>query len=363
MKNICLATNSFMEDIPISVWILDQDHNIVYMNQLMRELFGDLTGNNASVIYGDSSFEAANQIEEETEGISEVMIADVPFRRISTTAPLDDDEKYTLELFEDISEQKLVHTNMTRALAKINAEAKTAKIIQNSILPIDDTYWDTIAFSSLYAPAEDLGGDFYDVIKMNDDEYLIYIADVMGHGIQTALLTVFMRERVRANIDAAEEGMYALLERLVREFNSIDIDGMMYVTMVLCKYSKSKRELAVSNAGHGCPPLIIRNNGRSEIIPLRGMPICTLAQDIDYEEELISMNPGDRLILYTDGIIEERDSVTGLSLGSDGVRKLAEEHHAYNGSYLAKTIMDKSAKFALISAKDDRTIIVADILS
>jgi len=357
------ATIKFVENISISAWILDEEQTIVYMNSLMRDLFGDLSGHKSSVIYMGSSLENSDPKEGENEGLAEVMIADVPFRRLSTTADLGEEGKFTLELFEDISEQKLIHTNMTRAIAKLNDETRTAKNIQHSILPIDDTYWDTIAFSSLYFPAEDLSGDFYDLLKVNDDEYLIYIADVMGHGIQTALVSVFMRERVRANVDAASEGTDVLLARLVHDFNSIEIDGMMYVTMALCKYSKAKRELSISNAGHGCSPLVIRNNGRSEIIPIRGMPICALANDTCYEEELISLNPGDRLILYTDGIVEERDSVTGRSLGAEGVRELAETHHAYSGSYLAKTIMDKSNSYALISAKDDRSILIADILS
>ena len=363
MKTLNEATTKLVENISILAWIIDAEQNIIYMNTLMRDLFGPLSGQKASVIYGESSYEPVISRAGRQDGISEVVIADVHFRRISTTVDLGDEGTFILELFEDISEQRLAHINMKNALAKIYAETKTAKNIQDSILPIDDTYWETIAFSSLYKPADELGGDFYDVIKISDDEYLIYIADVMGHGIQTALITVFMRERVRANSDAALQGTDKLLKCLVHDFNSIDIEGMMYVTMALCKYSKTKRELSISNAGHGCSPLIIRDNGRSEIIPIRGMPICTLASDIDYEEEVVRINPGDRLILYTDGIIEERDSVTGHALGADGVRKLAEEHHAYSGSHLAKVIMNKSAGYAMINAKDDRSIIVADILS
>jgi len=363
MKTLNEATTRLVENISILAWVIDDDQNIIYMNTLMRELFGPLSGQKASIIYGENSGDPMMHKEWKKEGISEVIIADVPFRCISTMVDLGEEGTFTLELFEDISEQKLVHTNMKKALSKINAETMTAKIIQHSILPIDDTYWETIMFSSLYVPADELGGDFYDLIKLSDDEYLIYIADVMGHGIQTALITVFMRERVRANNDAALAGTDNLLKNLIHDFNSIDIEGMMYVTMVLCKYSKTKRELSISNAGHGCAPLIIRDNGRTEIIPIRGMPICALAEDVDYDEEVVSINPGDRLILYTDGISEERDSRTGQALGAEGVRKLAVEHHAHSGKHLAKTIMEKSASYAMINAKDDRSIIVADILS
>jgi len=252
---------------------------------------------------------------------------------------------------------------MKQALTKVYADTKMAKSIQNSILPIDDIYWNTIAFSSLYMPAEDVGGDFYDLLKLSDDEYLIYIADVAGHGIQASLLTIFMRERVRTNMKAALAGTGQLLSSLVHDFSSLTIDDTMYITMAFCKYTKSKRELSISNAGHNCYPLIVRDNGRSETIPIRGMPVCKIADGIDYDEEIVSMNPGDRLILFTDGIVDEKSGVSGGSLGIEGVRKIAEKQHAYSGSYLAHKIMDKSSKFALLNAKDDRSVIVADILS
>ena len=363
MKTPDKVLTKLVENISISAWILDEEQNVVFMNDHMREWFGDLSGKKASIIYECGSFENVDQTEAKSEGVSEVIIADVPFRRLNAIVDLEDEGKYALELFEDISEQKLIHTNMTQALEKITAETKMAKTIQNSILPIDDIYWNTIAFSSLYFPADDLGGDFYDLLKLNDDEFLIYIADVAGHGIQAALLTVFMRERVKTNVEAALSSTSELLSKMVQDFNSLDIDNTMYVTMVLCKYTRSKRELTISNAGHNCSPLIIRNNGRTETIPIRGMPVCMLAEGIDYEEETVSMNPGDRLVLFTDGIIEEIDSATGRSLGAEGVRELAKAHHSYNGAWLARTIMNKSDRFTLIGAKDDRSIIVVDILS
>ena len=357
------AIIALLENFTISGWIIDSAQTIVYMNPNMQDLFGDLAGKNTSIIYESSSFEIISEGENENGGSSEVVITDVPFRRMSSKVDLGDEGIFRVELFEDISEEKHVRKTMTKTLAKISSETKMAKTIQNSILPIDDTYWNTIAFSSLYTPADDVGGDFYDVLKLNDDEYLIYIADVAGHGIQASLLTIFMRERVRTNESAALEGTGELLAKLVDDFCMLDIDFSMYVTMAVCKYTKSKKELSISNAGHNCFPLVIRNNRKTEIIPTKGMPICAIADGMSYEEELITMNPGDRLILFTDGIVEEVDSVTGKTFGPEGVRNLAEKHHEYNGSYLARKIMDESSRFALISAKDDRTILVADILS
>jgi len=357
------AILKMLENSAISGWILDGDRKIIYMNRVMKELFGDLLGQNVSIIYDCGSYEIVDQAEGETSGLSEIIISDVPFRRFSSVVDLGEGGRYRVELFEDISEHKLVYNNMTQALAKLNAETRMAKTIQNSILPVDDTYWNTIAFSALYMPADDLGGDFYDLQKLNDDEYLIYIADVAGHGIQAALLTVFMRERVRTNTGAALAGTGRLLEKLVQDFRALDIDGMMYVTMAICKYKKSRRELQISNAGHNCCPLIIRDDRETEIITVRGMPVCVIADEAVYEEETISMDPGDRLVLFTDGVVEEIDSLTGRSLGTEGVLELAVKYHDFHGGYVARKIMDESARYSLISAKDDRSLVIVDILS
>ena len=356
MNNPIATVIKLLENFSISAWILDSSGQIVYMNPAMQEIFGDLNGQNSDVIYD-------NKTDRNADFATEVVITDVPFRRLGSVINLSEDGQFRVEYFEDISEQKVLHNNMARALAKISGETKMAKTIQRSILPPDGVYWDVAALSSLYLPADDLGGDFYDLLKLNDDEYLFYIADVSGHGIQTALLTVFMRERVRTNLSAAAIGPAELLANLVKDYLALEAANMMYVTMVVCKYRKSSRELLVSNAGHNCFPLIIRENGRSENVPTRGLPISALAEGEEYAEEVVSLKPGDRIILFTDGIVEEVDRTTGRSFGAEGVREMAEKNHEHNGAYLARKIMDESAKYALITAKDDRSIVIADILA
>ncbi len=357
------AIKKLVKNISFPAWILDEKQVIFYMNPVMQEIFGDLAGEKESILYDTGNSGTVNLPEIEMPGLSEVIVADVPFHRLQCEVDLGEEGVFCMEIFKDISEQKLNLIKMKQALQKMNAETKMAQTIQSGLLPIDDTYWNTVSYSSLYKPADDLGGDFYDLIKLNDDEFLLYIADVSGHGIQAALLAIFMRERVRIHAEAALAGTTNLLSKLVQDFTALDIDSGTYITMVLCKYTKSERTLAIANAGHGCFPLVIRNNGRTESVPTRGIPICMIAGGEDYVEEIVSMNPGDRLVLFTDGIIEEVDSTTGQSFGAEGVRKLAEKYHEYNGGYLARMIMDESAHYALVNAKDDRTIIVADILS
>jgi sigma-B regulation protein RsbU (phosphoserine phosphatase) len=336
---------------------------IAFMNHEMRSLFGNHEGKAASIIY-DAGIADPNYMPEKAEGAFEIiLIADMPFRVVGTEVDFAEEGRYRVEFFEDVAEQKALRDSMLETLKKIHRETQIAKNIQNKILPEDKIYDETVAVNSYYQPADDLGGDIFDIVHISEDEYLLYIADVSGHGIQAALLTVFIRERVRANLRIAKEGPARLLGKLVKDFNSLEMDATLYVTMALCQYDRRRHELSIANAGHGCYPIIIRGNGHVETVPIKGLPVCAIAEEDSYEEEILGMHPGDRLILYTDGIVEEFDVSRGGTFGPEGVRAIAEKCKAYDGHYVAHAIAEEAAKYGLMSAKDDRTIVVADILA
>jgi sigma-B regulation protein RsbU (phosphoserine phosphatase) len=352
-----------LDEFPTSAWILTESGEIAYMNREMRSLFGDHEGKKASLIY-DAGVSDPDFMPEKDQGAFKIiLIADMPFRQVGADVNFAEEGRYRVEFFEDVAEQKLQRDSMLEALKKIHRETQVAKSIQNKILPEDKIYEETVAINSFYQPADDLGGDIFDIICIGEDEFLLYIADVSGHGIQAALLTVFIRERVRANLKVAKEGLSRLLGKIVSDFNSLEMDATLYVTMALCLYDRRRHELQVANAGHGCYPIIIRQNGRVETVPIKGLPVCAIAEEDSYEEEIIGMSPGDRLILYTDGIVEEFDVSKGGTFGPEGVRAIAEKCKDYHGRYVAHAIAEEAAKYGLMNAKDDRTIVVADILA
>jgi len=361
MKQALKFVRKLLENFALPAWVLTADGAILYMNKELTEIFGDLTGQNAALVYG--SAQPATPAPGRAGFVTDLTLADIPFRRLTQEICAEDGTCLRIEFFEDVSESKLIRDRMEREMNRLRMETSIAKSIQNSILPINDTYWNTIALSTVFLPAEDLSGDFYDLLRLSADEYLIYIADVAGHGIQASLTTVFMKERVRAHTAAALEGTDLLLEKLVEDFCNLRVDGSIYLTLVLCKYDKTSHTLSVCNAGHNCEPLIIRNSGRSELVHTRGLPISVIAAGEKYEEEIVSLTPGDRLILFTDGVVEEVDPVKQKSFGPEGVRELAERLCDYSGDFLAHAMIEESDKYSLLTARDDRTIVIADFLS
>ncbi|MDR0875117.1 MAG: SpoIIE family protein phosphatase [Clostridiales Family XIII bacterium] len=357
------ALHQLLENFPISAWVLTESGEITYMNREMHSLFGEHEGKSSSIIY-DSGRDVQDAVVKQTDGVfTNIMLADMPFRTIGVWVDLGEDGRFRVEYFEDVAEKKLLRDSMRETLQKVRRETQIAKTIQNRIIPKDNIYDETIEVHAFYQPADDLGGDFFDIVNISEDEYLIYIADVSGHGIQAALLTVYLHERVRANIEAAKDGPARLLGKIAGDFNSLEVDATLYATMVLCKYDKRRHEMLIANAGHGCYPLILRGNGRTETVPIQGLPVCAIADENSYEDEIIGMQPGDRLILYTDGIVEEFDMSKGGTFGQEGVRAVAEKYKDCDGRYVAYEIADEAAKYVLLNAKDDRTIVVADILA
>ncbi|MDR2610806.1 MAG: fused response regulator/phosphatase [Clostridiales Family XIII bacterium] len=247
-------------------------------------------------------------------------------------------------------------------LVGLKRETSIAKDIQNSILPVNDEYLNIIGINAEYLPVGDLGGDVYDLVKLSDNEVLVYIADVAGHGIQASLLTIYLRENIRANASAAQKSLGALVKKLLASYQALDIDAAMYIGLLLCKYNKKKKELSILNVGHNCYPLVIRRDGAVEEVVVRGMPISKFNGGDTNDPESVGVYQGDRLLLFTDGLAEEHDFPKQETFGAEGVRNVAAEYHHLPGRELAKKIIGEAEKFTAGEAKDDRTVVIADIL-
>jgi sigma-B regulation protein RsbU (phosphoserine phosphatase) len=366
---ICgLSTETTM----LPTMIVSADLQIVYVNPAMEDTFGNLQDNPLELLFADSDIlkpEEQNHIAvinamftDGIGGILKATLADVIYELRCAPVTYKDGEKFLVISLKDISLREHLFNNLDDTLKMLKKDTLIAKKIQNSILPINDEYWNSVRLSSIYLPTDDIGGDIFDIIKLPDGRILIYIADVSGHGIQASLLTMFIRENVRLLGEHARQGLDELARKLLEGFLALGISSEIYASILLCAYDHAARELAVLNAGHNCFPLIQRAGGRVEEIPIRGMPLTRISDGGKYEEELLGINPGDKLIMYTDGIVEEYSSAEQGTFSPEGVRKVVAESPELGGEQLAKKILDESAKYLKLKASDDRTIVVAEIL-
>jgi sigma-B regulation protein RsbU (phosphoserine phosphatase) len=198
-----------------------------------------------------------------------------------------------------------------------------------------------IRFSHLYLPASLIGGDFFYIVRLSDSCAGIFICDVMGHGVRSALITSMLRALIEATgPEAADPGQ--LMARLNSELTSIlkQTGTVLFVTAFYCTLDSTTGQLRFTRGGHPCPLRIRGDNNQIETLTDqsdRGGPALGLLPGVNYTTTTISLSPRDRILLFTDGIIEAegRDSrqfgLDGLTNslrrnlgGGDGLLKLVE---------------------------------------
>ena len=186
----------------------------------------------------------------------------------------------------------------------ISRELKLARKLQQALLPHTLPEIDGIIFETYYKPAIEIGGDFYDIIPMKDDRWSVLIADATGHGIQAALSTALLKfafgSFAGGNHEPSEilSGMNEILEKGLPE--------QLYVAALVARIDPARRELTISNGGLTYPYLIRKQENKSEMVQSNGMMLGFIGPEM-YKpgpDKAVVLDPGDSLILYTDGLTE-----------------------------------------------------------
>lgn len=150
----------------------------------------------------------------------------------------------------------------------------------------------------LYVSSDMLGGDFLDVFEISDDEYLIAMADVVGHGVSAALITGMIKSIITSSLKKGIDlGDY--IKKIESNFLKYRLTEM-YFTLLLGYYSKKENSLELINAGHTYP--IIFSEGKMDVIDIKGPAIGWGLNFLEYERKKIFLKNGDMLLLYTDGV-------------------------------------------------------------
>ena len=186
-------------------------------------------------------------------------------------------------------------------LVMLQNELDVARNIQQSILP---TRFPRGADYHSYAsmqPALQVGGDFYDVLRLEGGLIGLTIADVSGKGVPAALFMMSSRMLLKG----AAIGHHAPGE-VLREVNSLlaeDNESMMFVTLLYAIYNPATGAVVYANGGHNSP-VVRHNDGSSTLLPLTGGVALGVTDDFTYEQDTVVLSPGETLVLYTDGVTE-----------------------------------------------------------
>jgi phosphoserine phosphatase RsbU/P len=164
---------------------------------------------------------------------------------------------------------------------KMRRDIFHARSIQFSLLPKELAKAEGYALDSLYKPSEEMSGDIFDFVRIGRDNMAFYIADVAGHGVTAAMLTVFFSTAVRLEMRPTDMPG-RVLARIHNRFMGLQLEEQHYITAFLGRIELSTGKLYWSNAGHICPPLLTDGDGQTTTLEMAGLPICRWFKDQEY---------------------------------------------------------------------------------
>jgi serine phosphatase RsbU (regulator of sigma subunit)/predicted ester cyclase len=209
-----------------------------------------------------------------------------------------------------------------RERERVEQELQVARRIQQAALPSEVPTLEGWQITPFYQPAREVGGDFYDFHLLSEGRLGLVVGDATGKGVPAALVmstTCGMLQVTAQALDSSSPG--EVLER-VNETLLARIPPSMFVTCFYAILDPKSGRLSYANAGHDLPYL--HRTGDAEELRARGMPLG-LMPEMGYEEKEIVMGAGDRVLFYSDGLVEAHDP-KGEMFGFPRLRALVAEH-------------------------------------
>jgi sigma-B regulation protein RsbU (phosphoserine phosphatase) len=227
--------------------------------------------------------------------------------------------------------------------------------VQNMLIPLK-VYKDTrVEVSARYIPHQNIGGDYFDFIRLNEHEFLWCIADVSGKGISAALLMANFQASLHA-WSAVEQDLTNIIDRL-NKIVITNTKGERFITLFLAKYNEKTRKLNYINAGHNATILY----SRGETITLKlGTTMIGVFDDLPFlNQGEIDIEPGSLIVNYTDGLMDHVNS--NKNWGEESLIELIKEHGSLAPDDFNQLLMDHIKLVIKGKPIDDVTLLTLKI--
>jgi phosphoserine phosphatase RsbU/P len=236
----------------------------------------------------------------------------------------------------------------------LKGDLEIARQIQFGLLPFEPVARGDFSVHASMRPANTVGGDYFDVIDVAPGTMGVVIGDVAGKGIPAALLMALLQGSLRTLITAGLRGE-AVVAALNRHLHA-HIPSNRLVTLVYAEVELATGTVRYVNAGHN-PPLLVRGDGRTERLMPNGMALGILAES-PYEAVPVTLERGERLLLYTDGITEASNA-RDEEWGEDRLRATLSASAALDGPALLERVRGEVLGFCdLVRPRDDMTLLL-----
>ncbi|MGI8542489.1 MAG: PP2C family protein-serine/threonine phosphatase [Aridibacter sp.] len=241
------------------------------------------------------------------------------------------------ELYEQLFEKR-----------RLQAQLEIAREVQLELLPDNDPQLEGFDISAYVFPTEEVSGDYYDWVKMFDDQVAIIVADAVGKGIPAALLMAFLRASLRAGVQIgyAPQIAFAKVGNLLWD----STETHQFITAVYGVLDATNKTFVYSNAGHN-PPLLLKPNGDYRFVEYGDLPLG-MFQNTHYHQHFIRMEKGQILVLYTDGITEAHRE-DGEEYGQERFAKRITDGFELSAKELIQSVREGIKEFTEREFLDD----------
>ncbi len=298
-----------------------------------------------------------------------------PFwNRLSITPVRDDAGEVThfIGVQSDVTARREAEDRLRRANEQMRRNLAEAAAIQQAWLPTVPPRTPGFSFAWKFRPCDELAGDSLNVLRLDEHHVALYVLDVCGHGVPAALLSASLSRWLSPSPEQsclfvpapgsatgyAPAAPAAVVGTLNNEFGAGPETGKFF-TIIYGVLDLRSREFRYATAGH--PPPVRVTAAGAQICPLaRGLPVGVLP-DFEYREKSLELNPGDRLLLYTDGALEAIDE-DDREMGEQRLLDtLAEFHHLPAADSLDAVVDKVEAWWPEGRPQDDVTLLAIDV--
>ena len=367
-----------LETLNDGVVIADDSDQILFVNTVFEEMTGiprsEIIGHDARQLYDRAEEFALTQafrqkILETGRSREEFLLPTKGGGRLPVVASVrvtrrPEGGSFAVATLTDISEQKRTEDKLRAANARlaeyrreIERDLVLAARVQQSLAP-KPILWGGLRVDTFYQPARRIGGDFGLVAPFNEEHLNLLVCDVSGHGISSALIA----NRIYLETITLL-GNRAPLADMLRQLNSLVIQNVgvsgFFFTLAAARINRGGRTMEFAGAGHP-PAMIVQPGAEPRLLPSRSMILGTLPDAVGADATLYTeIEPGDRIVLYTDGLTDVFDS-RGEMLKVEGLQNFVREAALLPFDEMKQSILDRVAAWRDGPPVDDESLVLVE---
>jgi phosphoserine phosphatase RsbU/P len=363
-KLISMLDDELFDALGEAVLLIDKDYNVLYANASFTESFPEnvsetkcyhMIGRESPCQICTCSLSSKKQLAQEKEETLAGRNYKVSSRIVPGTSF---SSSFYVETYKDITYSKNLEESLMAKNYILKSNLDIAKQVQQSLLP-SPLQTEKISFSYKYIPCDELGGDFFNLYQIDQNTYGVFMADVSGHGVSAAMLTMFLNASCKKDLRSPS----AVLDQLYNEFNKNNFLKNQYIAIFYAVVDVEKKVMTYCNAGLNTFPILFNPGvGKFRLVESSGFPISNWVDEPHYSDSMITIDPDWRLLFYTDGITEAKNKL-GIPYGTDRlIRSLMEGNPSIKITldrmifYLEDYIDENSSKL-----KDDVSLAILEI--